>query len=384
MVGHCAAHGGRQVGRHAQPGIEPVLLRQPAQQRQPGQAGREQAGDALDDVPVLEVAQFVRQHGLDLGWGELLQQGVEEHHALGGAKAGEVGIGVRAAAAAVHHEQALGGKAAAGHELRHAFGQRFILQRLKLVEQGRDDRGVDHQHQQAEAHPQRPRPQPPQAAGGLHQPQHQRRQRHADDKADQRGLEQIAQPQPQRHLVEAEALFDHEGLVQRHRQLDQGVDGGEHHQQRQRLQQRARAQRVQQQAVKPVQPAQQRPGQQHGGGQCQLQQAEAQLGDGVVGRALVGIERDGGGKLGWHGAAVARHGADLARGQPELHGHVGQQRQAEQQGEYEGGGQRWVQDGGLGQGQGQGGCNPRSLGRVAPLQGRRRQEAGARRGQSAP
>ena len=44
---------------------------------------------------------------------ELAQQRVEEHHALGGTEAGEVGVGVRRALAAVHHEQTLGRKAAA-------------------------------------------------------------------------------------------------------------------------------------------------------------------------------------------------------------------------------------------------------------------------------
>jgi hypothetical protein len=69
---------------------------------------------------VLEVAQLVRQHRLDLAGVQLGQQGVVEHHALGRAQAGEVGIGVGRAPAAVHHEQALGGKAAALHQRLHA------------------------------------------------------------------------------------------------------------------------------------------------------------------------------------------------------------------------------------------------------------------------
>jgi hypothetical protein len=93
---------------------------QPAEQREADQAEREQADDALDDVLVLEVAQLVRQHGVDLAGRQLGQQRVEEHHALGRAEAGEVGIGVRAALAAVHHEQALGREAAALHQRRDA------------------------------------------------------------------------------------------------------------------------------------------------------------------------------------------------------------------------------------------------------------------------
>ena len=329
MVGHGAAQVGRQVGRDAQAGVEPRLVGQPAQQRQRGQAHHEHARNALDDVPVLEMAQLVRQHRLDLGRGQLAQQRVEKHHALGRAKAGEVGVGVGAAAAAVHHEQALGGKAAARHQLRDALFERFVLQRLKAVEQGGDEGGVDHKHQQAETHPRAPGPQPPPFARGLHQPQHQRGQRHANGQADQRGLEHVAQPQGPGHLVEAKALFDHEGLVERGGQLDQAVDDREGDQQRQRLQQRAGPQHAEQPAIERIQPAQQRPAQQHGGAQREIEQAKAQLGHGVVGGALVGVQADRACELRRHGGAVAGHGADLARRQPELDAQVGQQHGAD-------------------------------------------------------
>ena len=65
----------------------------------------------LHDVAELEVAELVRQHRLDLAGRQPGEQGVEEDDALGRAEAGEVGVGVRRAAAAVHHEQALGGEA---------------------------------------------------------------------------------------------------------------------------------------------------------------------------------------------------------------------------------------------------------------------------------
>jgi hypothetical protein len=66
----------------------------------------------------------------------LLQQGVEEHHPLGRAQAGEVGVGVRRALAAVHHEQALGGKAAALHQRLHALLQRFVGSGSNLLNSG--------------------------------------------------------------------------------------------------------------------------------------------------------------------------------------------------------------------------------------------------------
>ena len=42
--------------------------------------------------------QFVGQHGVDLAGRELGQQRVEEHHPLGGAEAGEIRVGMGAAA----------------------------------------------------------------------------------------------------------------------------------------------------------------------------------------------------------------------------------------------------------------------------------------------
>jgi hypothetical protein len=73
-----------------------------------------------------------------------------------------------------------------------------------------------------------------------------------------------------------------------------------------------------QRLVQRVYAAQQGPAQQHGGAKRHLQHAEARLGDGVVGRLLVRFERDGIGEGRRHGAAVARHVADLPRSQVEL------------------------------------------------------------------
>ena len=56
--------GRTQVGLNPQPGIKPGLRCQPAQQGKAHQAEGKHGHDALDDVFVLEVAQFVRQHGV--------------------------------------------------------------------------------------------------------------------------------------------------------------------------------------------------------------------------------------------------------------------------------------------------------------------------------
>jgi hypothetical protein len=110
VVGHA------QVGHHAQPGVEPAARGQPAQQRQEHQAQRKGDDDALGHVAALEVAQLMCQHRLDLVARQALQQRIEEDNALGRAEAGEIRIAVGAALAAVHHEQALAGKAAALHQ----------------------------------------------------------------------------------------------------------------------------------------------------------------------------------------------------------------------------------------------------------------------------
>jgi hypothetical protein len=134
---------------------------------------------------------------------------------------------VRRAPAAVHHEKALGGKAAALHQGTHALGQGLVGERLELVEQRRDDRRVEHQQHEVEGHPCQPGPQPPQAARGAHDPQDQRRQRQGDGDAHERSLGQVGQPQAERHAVEAESLFDAERLVPTEWQLDDRADGHE-------------------------------------------------------------------------------------------------------------------------------------------------------------
>ena len=152
----------------------------------------------------------MRQHRFDFLRRQARQQGVEEHDALVGAEAGEVGVAVRAALGAVHHEQALGGEADALHQAFDARFQAVVGQRREFVEQRRDHGRVQHHHQQLEAAPDHPRIQPPQLAGLVHQRQDDPDQRQADGGAEQHALDHVGHPQADRHLVEAEALLQHE------------------------------------------------------------------------------------------------------------------------------------------------------------------------------
>ncbi len=324
-----------QVGRHAQRGVEPAARGQPTEQRQAEQAEREHGRDALEYVAVLEVAEFVSQHGLDLRHRELGEQRVEEHHALGRAEPGEVGVAMGRPATAVHHEQALGGESAALHQRLHPRLQRLVGERLELVEQRRDDGGVEHQDQQVEHAPGAPRPQPPPRARRGHDPQHQRRQRQPDQRPDGSALGQICEPQPHAGAVEAEALFDAERAPPFERQIDHGAHDREGDQQRELVGQAAetRRDRVAHHGVERVQATQQRPAQHDGRRHGADEQAEARFGHGVVGRLAVRVERHAFGKGRGHRVAMPRHVLQLARGQPELDCQRSHQRRGEEQGQ---------------------------------------------------
>ena len=103
---HCVV-----AGNHhridTQSGIKPRLRLEEAEQRQETQRNPEHHQNALDDVLELEVAELVGQNGLDLFRRQAREQGIEEHDPLGGAESGKIGIAVRAALGAIHHEQAL-------------------------------------------------------------------------------------------------------------------------------------------------------------------------------------------------------------------------------------------------------------------------------------
>ena len=326
--GH-AVVGGVHEGQHAQARIEPGLALQVAEQGQEGQRHGEHHGDALDDVAQLEVAQFVRQHGLDLLRLETRQQGVEEHDALGAAEAREIGVAVGAALAAVHHEQAARREADARHQALDALLEAGVFERGELVEHRRDHARVDRNHEQLEPAPHQPGIEPPQVARLVHQGEHHPQQRQADDGADDRALDEVGEPQAGRHLVEAEALFQHELAVPVQRQVEQAGDDAEGHHQRQLVPQSRpgegqQGQRQQLQAAQQGEADQDRAAPQH------AHQAEAGLGDGIVGRFLVRRQRHLWCKLGRHAGAMARDVPDMARGQPGAQ-HHGQHEENDEQ-----------------------------------------------------
>ncbi len=146
-------HGVARRVAHAQAFVEPGFVLQIAEQGQEAQADHEGPGHAPDHVMQLEVPELVRQHGLDLVLVEARDERVEEHDALGLAEAGEVGVAVAAAARAVHHEQAAGLEAALGQQLLDAALERAFLHGRELVEQRRDERGIDGHDEQAERRP---------------------------------------------------------------------------------------------------------------------------------------------------------------------------------------------------------------------------------------
>ena len=213
---------GRGVARGAaQPDEEPGLFDEPAQQRQHGQAGRRKDGEALEDVTMTKVAEFVCEHGLDFIGVEFVEQGVEEDDALGRTKAGEVGIAVGRAARAIHHEQTLGLEAAACQQAFDPRFQGFIGKRGEAVEERCDEGWPDQHHEQVEGKPESPHPQPPQAAHGRGQPQQHAQQRQTDDDG-QGGLAcGVGGEQGRGHAIEAEALLDDKGAYEHEGQVEQ-------------------------------------------------------------------------------------------------------------------------------------------------------------------
>ena len=260
-----------------------------------------------------------RQHRLDFARRQPGEQRVEQHHPLGGAEAGEIGIGMRGAAAAVHHEEALRREAAACHQGLDPLPDRRIGERLELVEERRDDGGIEHQHHQLQRGPRAPRPKPPEPSGRRHDPQDQRRQRQADDRADERALDRVGEPEAPREPIETEALLDPERRPQTERQLEQAADRDEGHQQRELIGHRTEARQDDgtQLRIERAESAQQRPPEQHGGSVGARQQTEAGLDDRVVGGTSMRIERHRRGERRGDRIAMRHDVPHLPRRQPE-------------------------------------------------------------------
>jgi hypothetical protein len=251
-------------------------------------------------------------------WRQARQQGVEEHDALGRAEAGKVGIAMRAALRAIHHEQALGSKADAAHQTFNALAQAVIGERRELVEERCNDRGEEHQHQQLESAPYQPGIQPPEIAGLFHQHQDDPDQRQADRSAQQGGLDKIGDEKPGRHLVEAETLLHYELLVVLERKIDQARDhrkGGEQAD----LVTHAGAGRADHFHREPLQAAQQCEADQHRRTQEQSEQAKFGSRNGVVRCLLVGSKRHRFTKLWRNRGAMGQHMTDVAARKPAAH-----------------------------------------------------------------
>ena len=82
----------------------------------------------------LVVAEFVREHGLDLFGRQRFEQGIVENDALVASEAREVGIAVRGPTRTVDDEDALAVKAAAIEQFLDSLAQTFVLELIELVE----------------------------------------------------------------------------------------------------------------------------------------------------------------------------------------------------------------------------------------------------------
>ena len=304
-----------------------------AEQREEGQAAGADHRQALPQVVVVVVAQLVGQHRLDLGRLQLGQQGVEEDDPLAGAEAGEVGVAVGRALRAVHHEEARQAEAAAGQQGLDAGLQGAVGQGLELVEQRRDEGGVDQHHQQVEAQPEGPHVGPPQPAHRLHQPQHEGDQRQPDDGRQHHALHRIGHEQARREAVEAEARLQPEAAVEAERQLHQPAHHAHRADEGDPVGDAARLGEAGAQVVQRLQPAAQGEGQQQRRRQQDVDHAEPHPRHRVIGGLLVGVEADRGGEGGGHCAPVGGHVGGLAPGQPQP------AQQADAQGDEEQGGE---------------------------------------------
>ena len=268
--------------------------------------------------------QLVGQHRVHLVGVQARKQCVIKHHALGRAKAGEIGVGVCTALAAVHHVKALRPKTTALHQRLHPRRKCGVFEWLKFVEPGRNPGRVDQHGQHVKAHPHAPGPKPPRRARCAHEPQHQQQERRANEQTQHHRLGQVLQPQHRRGLVKAKGFFNYKGAIQAKGNVDHRVDGDKQAHQR-GLRHQPRAPLLRYEFVQGVQAAQQRPAQHYGHAPGQFQHAKTCFGHRVIGRFLVGRQRYAAGECRRHCATVLHHVADLARGQPKFEGQAAHQ-----------------------------------------------------------
>ncbi len=118
-------------------------------------------------------------------------------------------------------------------------------------------------------------------------------------------------------MIEAEALFDGEGVPYRQRQFQQAHDehGADDHGHAGEEWSEAHAAP---EVVEQFHAAAQGPGQQEQRIHQQFEQSEAHAGHGIVGGLLMGFERNGVAKGGGDFGAVRQHVGDMASRQPDL------------------------------------------------------------------
>ncbi len=120
-----------------------------------------------------------------------------------------------------------------------------------------------------------------------------------------------------RHAVEAVALLDDEGAVERERQIDEREQHHRRRDERDAVPQAARFRDASPLHMQPVDDAAEREREQHGGAHQHLEHAEAGLRHRVVRGLLVRAERNRLGERLRHRAAMRAYVAHLAPRQPE-------------------------------------------------------------------
>ncbi len=238
------------------------------------------------------VPQLVGEHGLHLARREAREQRVEEYDSLRGAEAREIGVAVRRALRAVHHVEAVRAEAAAREQRLDSILERRVRERREPVEEGRDERRVDHQDGEVERHPGDPHVQPPMLAHRLHQPQHEQDERHPERKTERGLARQIGDEQRRRHAVEAEPRLDHERAVDRQRQFEHREQQGDGDHQRHAVPQPSGVKQLRPRVRDRLQEPSQRECEQHHGAEQQIGNAEARACATVVSRLLMRGERD--------------------------------------------------------------------------------------------
>ena len=105
-----------------------------------------------------EMSDFMREHRFEFGFGQLLDEGVEQDDFSELPEPGEKSIGMTRAFAAIHHLDAAGAKTGSQSKAQQALAQAAFRQRRKFVEQRQDQHGRQDDHEQLKGEQGAPRP----------------------------------------------------------------------------------------------------------------------------------------------------------------------------------------------------------------------------------